>query len=199
MKYILVISVILLINLTQNYSQIKDSNNLVYCGTDITPLFISEGSSLIGPVLGYSIKSKVVSYGINFEYAFAQNRTGLLTAGITVKFNTNNEDVLDNTAKIKTTSISFGLQSNFNFNYLPEKSIIPFLGLVLGYNNSVTKYTFNNNFSNPLYPDTKKHMVYLSGQAGVRFFLSQYSAIMLKLGTGNIDKSMLELGFDYKF
>jgi hypothetical protein len=198
MKYILAISAILIINLTQNYSQLKDSNSLVYCGTDIIPLYIYEGSSLIGPVLGYSIKSKVVSYGINFEYAFVQNKTGIFTIGIAGKFNTNTEDILDNSARLKTTNITFGLQSNFNLNCLSSQSLIPFAGVLLGYNNSVTKYTFNNNFSNPLFPDTKKHMVYLFGQAGVRYFLSKYTAILLKIGSGNIDKSTLELGIDFK-
>ncbi len=123
MKYILVISVILLINLTQNYSQLKDSNNLIVCGLEVIPGYLNEGNSLIGPVIGYSLKSKIINYGINYEYTFAQNNTGIFTAGISGKFSTSNEDILDNTANLKTENISFGLQCNFNLNvYLLDLS-----------------------------------------------------------------------------
>jgi hypothetical protein len=198
MKCNLVILILISFNLTQNYSQVKDSNNLVYCGIDIPSTYIQGGNSLIGPVIGYSLKSKVLSYGINYEYAFAQNRAGIFTAGIAGKYSLNNEDVFDNTAKLKTSVISLGLQSNFNLNNLSSKAIVPFAGLMIGYNYSVTEYNFYNNIENPLYPDTKKHSLYILGQAGVRFFVSRRLALTLKAGSGNIDKGLIELGFDFR-
>ena len=200
MKYFLVITTFLFLNLTQNYSQLKDtSNHYVFCGTDINPGYIDCGNSIIGPVLGYSIKSKVLIYGLNYEYAFAQNRTGIFTIGARGKFSTNKEDVLDNTAKLKTQNISFGLQGNFNFNRLSANSVIPYAGIVLGYNYSLTEYDFNSGTPNPLFPDTKKHSFYIFGRAGVRFFLSHNIALNISFGSGNIDKSAMELGLDYKF
>ena len=161
MKYNLLILILISFNLTQNYSQVKDSNNLVHCDIDISDLYINECSSLIGPVMEYSLKSKVLSYGINYEYAFAQKKAGIFTAGITGKYSTDKEDIMDNTAKIKTSVISAGLQLNFNLNNLSAKSVVPFAGMVIGYNYSVTEYDFNSGIEDPLFPDTKKHSLYI--------------------------------------
>ncbi|NOS83931.1 MAG: hypothetical protein HOP31_02225 [Ignavibacteria bacterium] len=198
MKYNLVILILISFNLTQNYSQVKDSNNLVYCGIDIRSTYIQGGNSLVGPVIGYSIKSKVLSYGINYEYAFSQTGAGIFTAGIAGKYSANNENIFDNTAKLKTSVVSLGLQSNFNLNNLSAKTIVPFAGLMIGYNYSVTNYDFENNIEDPLFPDTEKHSLYIFGQAGVRFFLSRTLALTLKAGSGNIDKGLIELGFDFR-
>lgn len=199
MKYNLLILILISFNLTQNYSQVKDSNNLVHCDIDISDLYINECSSIIGPVMEYSLKSKVFSYGINYEYAFAQKKAGIFTAGITGKYSTDKEDIMDNTAKLKTSVISAGLQLNFNLNNLSAKSVVPFAGMVIGYNYSATKYEFNNGIEDPLFPDTKKHSLYIFGQAGVRFFFSRSLAFTIRGGTGNIDKSLIGLGLDYKF
>ena len=199
MKYNLLILILISFNLTQNYSQVKDSNNLVHCDIDISDLYINECSSLIGPVMEYSLKSKVLSYGINYEYAFAQKKAGIFTTGITGKYSTDKEDIMDNTAKLKTSVISAGLQLNFNLNNLSAKSVVPFAGMVIGYNYSVTEYDFNSGIEDPLFPDTKKHSLYIFGQAGVRFFVSRSLAFTVRGGTGNIDKSLIGLGLDYKF
>ncbi len=200
MKYFLVISAVLFLNLTQNYSQLKDtSNHFVYCGTDIDPAYIDWGNSIAGPCIGYSLKSKIFSYGLNYEYAFAQSNTGIYSVGIKGKFSTGKEDVLENTAKLKTQNISAGIQCNYNFYLSGIRKVIPFAGVVLGYNYSLTTYNFNNGISNPMFPDTRKHSLYIYGQAGFRFFISHNAAITIKGGTGNIDKSILEAGFDLLF
>ena len=198
MKYNLLILLLISLNLTQNYSQVKDSNNLVFCGIDISSAYLHNGNSLTGPSIGYSLKSKVFSYAVNYEYAFAQNRVGIFTAGISGKYSTNSEDIFENTAKLKTSDISLGLLCNFNLNNLSSKSIVPFAGLIIGYTYSVTKYNFTNNIENPLFPETKKHSLYFFGQAGVRFFVSRSLALTLRSGTGNIHKSVIELGFVFK-
>lgn len=198
MKYNLVILILISFNLTQNYSQVKDSNNLVHCGIDISDLSINECSSLMGPVIGYSLKSKVLSYGINYEYAFAQKKAGIFTAGVSGKYSTDKEDIIDNTAELKTSVISAGLQLNFNLNNLSANNVVPFAGMVLGYSYSLTEYNFNSGNENPLFPDTKKHSLYIFGQAGIRFFFSRSLAFTLKAGSGNIEKSMLVFGLDYR-
>lgn len=199
MQYNLLILILISFNLTQNYSQVKDSNNLVHCGIDISSTYIHENNSLLGPAIGYSIKSKVLSYGINYEYAFSQTGAGIFTAGIAGKYSSNNENIFDNTAKLKTSVVSLGLQSNFNLNNLSAKTIVPFAGLKIGYNYSVTEYIFGNSVENLMHPDTKKHSLYIFGQAGFRFFVSRGLALTIRAGSGNIDKSLLELGFDCKF
>ncbi len=200
MKSLLAISVYLLLNLTQNYSQEKDtSNHFIACGIEIIPAYIYETNNIAGPMIGYSLKSKALSYGINYEYAYLQIKSGIFTAGWLGKYSSKNEDAFESSAKVKTQNISLGLQSNFNFNRLEPASIIPFIGLVIGYNYAVTEYNFNNGGNDPLFPDTKKHSLYIFGQAGIRFFLSERTAFTLRGGTGNIDKSMLEAGIDFKF
>lgn len=197
MKYNLVILIIISFNLIQNYSQVKDSNNLVHCDIEITDLSINECSSLIGPVLGYSLKSRVISYGINYEYAFAQKNAGIFTAGVAGFYSSNSEEAFDNTAILKTSVITIGLQCNFSLNNLTSRSIVPFAGLMIGYNYSLTKFDFNENTANPLFPETKKHSLYIFGQAGVRFFVSRSLAFVIKAGSGNIDKSKLVFGMNY--
>lgn len=199
MKYNLLILILISFNLIQIYSQVKDSNNLVHCDIDISEEYINESNSLIGPVMGYSLKSKVLSYGINYEYAFAQKRAGIFTSGITANYSTNKEDIIDNTAQLKTSVLSIGLQLNFNLNNLSAKKVVPFAGMVIGYNYSATDYEFNSGIENPLFPDTKKHSLYIFGQAGVRFFVTRYMAFTIKGGTGNIDKSLVGLGLEYRF
>ncbi|HMQ79372.1 MAG TPA: hypothetical protein PKE39_05155 [Ignavibacteria bacterium] len=199
MKYNLVILILISFNLTQNYSQVKDSNNLVHCDINISDLYITECSSLLGPGIVYSLKSKVLSYGINYEYAFAQKKAGLFAAGFSGLYSSNSEDVFDNNAKLKTSVITLGLQCNFNLNNLSSKNIVPFAGLMIGYNYALTRYEFNSNTEDPFFPETKKHSLYIFGQAGVRFFVTRRLAVTIRTGSGNIDKSMLGFGFDYKF
>jgi len=199
MKYNLFIVILISLNLTQIYSQLKDSNNLETGKFKSENLYLDNCNYILGPVVGYSLKSKVPVYGLNFEYAFAQNEKGIFTAGITGKYSTNKEDAIDNSAELTTQIVSFGLQSNFNLNRLSAKSVIPFAGVIIGYSYSKTQYIFNSGIENPLFPDTKKNSLYIHGQAGVRFFFSHNAAFNVRVGTGNIDKSLIEAGFDYKF
>lgn len=199
MKYLVLLTAILFLNLIQNYSQVKDSNSIIYHGTQINETYLYKGKSLIGPVIGYSIKSKIITYGINYEYAFRQNKTGIFTIGVAAKYNTAKEDILDNTAQIKTTNITFGFQGNFNFNRLAGKAFIPFAGLFIGYNNAAAKYSFNSAASNPGFQNSHKGALYFLGQAGIRYFFTKGAAIALKLTSGNINKGNLEFGVDIKF
>lgn len=199
MKYNLFLLIIISLNLTQIYSQLKDSNNLETGKFKSENLYLDNCNFILGPFVGYSLKSKVPVYGLNFEYAFAQNDKGIFTAGFTGKYSTNKEDAIDNSAELKTKVISFGLQGNFNFNRLAAKSVIPYAGVIIGHSYSATQYSFKSGFENALFPDTKKNSLYIHGQAGIRFFFSRSAAFNIKVGTGSVDKSLIEAGFDFKF
>ncbi len=181
MKYFLVISVILLFNLTQNYSQLK------------------EGNHLAGVTLGYSSKSQNVIIGGNYEYELPQAGIGIFGIGAITRFWTYSEDILNNTVKLKYTNVTLGGQVNYNFNQISSGKFVPFVGLVLGYNNVSTKYTAYDNVSIIAYDQIYKSGLFMWGQGGFRYFFSNKAAGVLRLGLGNFDLSTIELGFDYKF
>jgi len=196
MKYNLVFLIIISFNLTQNYSQLKDSNNLETSKYKNENLYINSCNHILGPVVGYSLKSKVPVYVLNYEYAFSQNDKGIFTGGIIGKYSTNKEEGMNNSAELKTQIFSFGLQANFNLNRLDAKRIIPFAGIIIGYSYSKTQYSFDSDIENPLFPDTKKNSLYIHGQTGIRIFFSRNAALNIRIGTGSIDKSLIEAGFD---
>ena len=181
MKYLPVIPVILFINLTQNYSQLK------------------EGNHLAGVTIGYSAKSQNIIFGANYEYVLSPYGIGVLGIGAITRFWTHSEDILNNTSKLKNTNITLGMQVNYNFNQISNGKFVPFAGLVLGYNNVSTKYTAYNNASITGYGQTYKSGLFIWGQGGFRYFFSNKTAGVLRLGLGNFDLSGIELGFDYKF
>ncbi len=199
MKYNLFILLLISLNLTQIYSQLKDSKNLDSAAVRNERLYLNNCENLAGPVIGYSLKSAVITYGVNYERAFAQNNSGIFTAGVMGKFNTHKEELSGNQGELKTQNILMGLQGNFHLNKLSSPTVIPFIGILLGYNYSTTEYIYINNINNSLFPDTKKHSFYIYGQAGIRFFFSKNAAFSFRGGTGNIDKGIIEAGIDLKF
>lgn len=206
MKYSIIIPVIILLNLTQIYSQLKEANSLFVkynsgkysADTDIGQ-YLYECDNAAGFTIGYSLRSKILSYGINYEHFFTQSKTGLIGLGLTGRFNTNSEDILDNNVKLRTTNFSGGIQFNYHFNTLNVPEFIPFGGIVLGYNNAGTTYKFNSGTIPQGYEDIHKGQVYFFGQAGFRYFFCRSTAVILIIGTGNTYKSAVDLGFDVKF
>ncbi len=181
MKYFLVISVILFFNLTQNYSQLK------------------EGNHLAGVTLGFSSKSANVIFGGNYEYELPPAGIGIFGIGAMTRFWTYSEDILNKTVNLKYSNITLGGQVNYNFNQIASGKFVPFVGLVVGYNNVSTKYTAYDNVSIIGYDQTYKSGLFMWGQGGFRYFFTKKAAGVLRLGLGNFDLSTIELGFDYKF
>ena len=205
MKYFIAAILMLCLNLIQNYSQLKEANNLYYLNSDAgnkksdIGQYLYEGDNSAGVTIGFSMRSKILSYGITYEHYFSQGRLGLIGLGINGRFNTASEDILDNSAKLKTTNISGGIQLNYHFNTLTSAELVPFGGIVLGYNNSGTIYKFNSGSAPAGFENIHKGEVYFFGQAGIRYFFSRNAAVILVLGTGNTYKSAVDLGFDFKF
>lgn len=181
MKYILVLSAILFINLTQIYSQLK------------------EGNHLAGVTLGFSGKSANIIFGGNYEYELPPAGIGIFGIGAITRFWRYSEDILNNTVKLKYTNVTLGSQVNYNFNQIASGKFVPFVGLVMGYNNVSTKYTAYDNVSVIGYDQTYKSGLFIWGQGGLRYFFSNKAAGVLRLGLGNFDLSTIELGFDIRF
>lgn len=194
MRLLLLTLVLFLFNLTQNYSQLKDSS----CQNISVNSYLRQGDFTAGITAGYSFKSQVPSYGLNFDYSVHQLKIGLISIGLTGKYNSAVDENLDNATEIKTRNISAGITGKLNFNRLGIPAVIPFTGLVLGYNNSVTEYLINNNYGG-YFPDTHKHSFYILGQAGLQLFISKNLAFNLTFSSGNIDKGMFEGGIFIKY
>jgi len=181
LKYLFILTSVLLLNLTQNYSQLK------------------EGNHLLGATLGFSSKSSNIILGANYEYELPQSGIGLFCLGAVSRYWTYSEEILNNSGKLKYTNFTIGGQANYNFNQIAGGSFVPFVGLVLGYNNVSSKYTAYNNNALIGYDQTYKSGLFIWGQAGLRYFFSPKAAGVMRLGLGNFDLSTVEIGFDYKF
>ncbi|MCC6866673.1 MAG: hypothetical protein IT280_11000 [Ignavibacteria bacterium] len=203
MKYLLII-LIFTFNLIQNYSQLKETNNQQIVNREFgktiqTEKYLNEGNNSAGFTVGYSFRLKLINFGLNYEHFFSQSKIGLPGIGISVRYNTASEEILNNSAKLRTTNISGGVQLNYHFNTLKAQELIPFGGIVLGYNNAGTTYKFNSGIKPAGYDDIHKGQIFIFGQAGLRYFFSRKAAVILILGTGNTYKTAVELGFDFKF
>ncbi len=181
MKYRLLLIAMIFFNLTQIYSQIKESNHLA------------------GVTLGFSSKSQNIIFGANYEYELPQSGIGLFAIGAIVRIWTYKEKIYNNTVDLKYTNITLGGQVNYNFNQISSGKFVPFVGLVVGYNNVSTKYTSYDNISIIGYDQTYKSGLFIWGQGGFRYFFNKKIAGILRLGLGNFDLSTIEIGFDYKF
>ncbi len=98
----------------------------------------------------------------------------------------------------KYTFSSFGVQSNYNFNQIGDGKFVPFVGLVLGYNNVNGTYTDYTKHGYIVYEAGYTSGAWLWAQAGFRYFFSDRVAGAVRLGLGNFDFNALELGVDFK-
>lgn len=158
---------------------------------------INEGDNLLGPSVGLWVKGSVPLFGVNFESHVSQLGSGTIGIGGLFRYYsyTNN---YNNGDSRKYTFTSLGFQANYNFTEIGDGKYVPFLGLVLGYNNVNDSYT-----------DVTHHGVYYSdvsyssgawlwGQAGMRYFFSPSVAGTARFGLGNNNFNTLELGVDFK-
>lgn len=193
MKLLLIASALFLFNLTQIYSQLKDS----CCQNYSVNSYLKLEDFTAGITAGYSIKSKVPSYGINFDYMLYQVKAGLISIGTAGNFSSAAEENISSGFELKTRNITAGITGKIFFNRLGFSSIIPFAGVMLGYNNAVTEYYGNN--ATGYFPNTLKHSFYITGKTGLYFFVSNNLLLNINFSTGNIDKGILEGGISFKF
>lgn len=194
MRLLLLTSVLILFNLTQIYSQLKDS----CCQNYSVNSYVRQGDFSAGITAGYSFKSQVPYYGFNSDYYLYQLRTGIISAGVIGKYNSGSEEIFSSGSKLKTSSLTAGLSGKLYFNRIGISSVIPFAGMVLGYNYSDTKYIINDPY-NKYFPDTHKHSFYFLGMAGLDFYINKNFAFNLIFSSGNIEKGIIEGGISFKF
>jgi hypothetical protein len=179
MKILLSCFFIILLNLSPLHSQIQ------------------KGDNLLGASVGFWVKGSVPMLGLNFESHVADLGSGTIGLGGLFRYYSYTNDYPNGDSR-KYTFTSFGFQANYNFTQIGDGKFVPYLGLVLGYNNISNTYT-----------DVTKHGVYITdvsytsgawlwGQAGMRYFFSPKFAGTVRLGFGNNDFNTLELGIDFK-
>lgn len=194
MRLLLLTSVLILFNLTQIYSQLKDS----CCQNYSVNSYIKEGEFTAGITAGYSFKSKVPAFGINLDHYIHQLRPGIISVGVTGKFNSATEEIQSSSSEIKTRNISAGINFKLSFNRLGINYIVPFTGILMGYNNSLTEYEVDKNLRE-YFPDTHKHSFNISWIAGLYCFFSKNFALSINFSTGNIEKGVFEGGLSINF
>ncbi|MFI5211434.1 MAG: hypothetical protein ACHQIH_01010 [Ignavibacteria bacterium] len=179
MKYIFA-SLLIIAVLTQiSFSQLKEKDNL------------------LGGSIGFWAKGNVPMFGVNFESNIVQAGSGTIGIGGIFRYYTYTNHY-ENGDSWRYAFTSLGFQANYNFNEIGDGKFVPYVGLVLGYNNVNSTYT-----------DYTKHGVYtdevaytdapwLWAQLGMRYFFSTHVAGTVRVGVGNNDFNTLELGVDFK-
>lgn len=180
MKKLFYAVILIVITVTTSYSQLKERDNL------------------LGASIGFWGKGSVPMFGINYENQITQAGAGTLGIGGLFRYYSYTQS-FSNGDSWKYAFTSFGFQANYNFTQIGEGTFVPFIGLVVGYNNVTNTYT-----------DVRKTGVYVSesgyssgawlwGQLGMRYFFTPKVAGSLRAGFGNHDFSTIELGVDFKF
>jgi len=165
--------------------------------TQISFSQLKQGDNLLGGSLGFWAKGNVPLFGANFESNVTQAGIGTIGVGGIFRYYRFTNVYIDGDSR-QYTFTSFGLQGNYNFNQIGNGKFVPFVGLVLGYNNVNTTYT--NVTRNAIYYSDISYTsgAWLWAQTGFRYFFSRSVAGSVRLGLGNNDFSTLELGLDFK-
>jgi len=164
-----------------SYSQLKSANHI------------------IGGSIGFSSYNSNAILGANYEYQLPQANTGLFAVGGVTRYWSFGEKLAENQGEIAYTNFAIGGQLNYNFNLIGSGKLVPFVGVVLGYNNVSTKYTSFNGKDLIGYDQTYKSGLFMWGQGGMRYFVNKKFAAAVRLGLGNFDLSTVEFGLDYRF
>lgn len=157
---------------------------------------LKEGDNLLGPTIGFWAKTSAPTFGLNYEHQMTQlGDVATLSLGGVFRY-TSFKDNYPNEDYLEYNYITIGMQSNLNFNQIGDGKFVPFVGLVLGYNNinstQVTKHGV-------VYTASYSSGLWLWGQAGMRYFFTPKVAGVLRFGAGNFNFDVIELGVDFKF
>lgn len=165
--------------------------------TSVSYSQLSKRDNMLGPSIGFWSYNGVPIFGVNYENQIA-DVADIATFGLGGLFRftswTNNYNEPD-VYSAKYTYTMFGAQGNFNFNHIANGTFVPFAGFVLGYD--AVSYTFSNNLHN--YSASASSGWWLWIQGGARYFFSPKVAGVVRLGAGNFNFNVLELGVDFKF
>lgn len=178
-KQIISILFILLISIT-SHSQIKENQHLG------------------GACIGFWVHGSSPTLGLNYDYQLKQAGVGIFSIGGIFRFWSYTEKFSDGDER-EYKNVVFGFQSNYNFNEIGNGTFVPYVGLVLGYDNIGTKYTKYDTSSIIRHDARYNSSIQLWAQAGFRYFFNPKLAGTFRLGLGNLDFSEIELGVDYRF
>jgi hypothetical protein len=156
---------------------------------------LREGDNLLGPSLGIYTTPSVPTFGLNFEHQVTQlDNFATLGLGGVVRYTT----FRDNFPYSDYNDYNYftvGFQSSLNFNNIGEGRFVPFVGLVLGYNNVGASYV---TYDGRVYTSSYSSGLWLWGQAGFRYFFTPKVAGGIRIGAGNFNFNALELSLDFK-
>jgi hypothetical protein len=158
---------------------------------------LKDGDNLLGVSVGFWGKGNVPTFGINFESQITDVPSGTIGIGGLFRFYTLSNSY-SNGDSWRHTFTSLGFQSNYNFNQIGEGKFVPFVGLVLGYNN--VNSTFTDVSRSGIYVSESSYSsdAWLWAQLGFRYFFSPRVAGALRVGAGNNNFNTIELGVDFK-
>jgi len=177
MKKIIVIILFLVFNSTISYPQLRERDNI------------------IGGSLGISTGPGTPTFGFNYEnQVTALGDVALLGLGAVLRY-TSWKDNFPYSDFYSYNYLTIGGQVNANFNNLGDGKFVPFIGLVLGYNNVNNSYVSNRG---TVYTASYSSGLWLWGQLGLRYFFSPGVAGGIRLGAGNFNFNSLELSVDFK-
>ncbi len=156
---------------------------------------LKEGDNILGPSFGLYTSPNVPTFGLNYEHQVTRlDNFATLGLGGVIRYTTfrDNFPFADYN---DYNYLTLGFQSNLNFNTIGDGSFIPFVGLVLGYNNVSNSYVSN---SGRVYTSNYSSGLWIWGQAGFRYFFSPKVAGGIRIGAGNFNFNDLELSLDFK-
>lgn len=156
---------------------------------------LKDGDHLLGPSLGFWTTPNVPTFGLNYEAQLTQlGDVATLSLGGVFRYTSFRSNY--NASDYSNDSyVTLGLQSNLNFNQIGDGKFVPFVGLVLGYNNINNSYVTRNGV---VYTATYSSGLWAWGQVGMRYFFSPRVAGALRIGAGNFNFNVVELGVDFK-
>ena len=167
----------------------------------IPSLFLSQTSPknhIIGASLGFSFLGSVPQYGLNYEYPFNKKELGFDNAGVIgiggiFRYWNYSENFINVDWEYK--NVILGAQINYHF-YMADDNIDPWLGLVVAYNFSSSDAKIKTvGFE---VGENSNNGIWAGANAGVRYWLSEKTAINLRIGFGSLSYGAIDFGFDYK-
>lgn len=155
---------------------------------------LKEKDNLLGPSLGFWPHGSAITLGVNYEYQLSQVEIGTISLGGLFRYTSWRNNFPENDY-FDYTFITFGFQSNYNFNQIGEGKFVPFVGLVLGYNSINASYVSTHGI---IYNASYNSGFWVWAQGGLRYFFSPRVAGVVRIGLGNFDFDAIEIGVDFK-
>jgi hypothetical protein len=155
---------------------------------------LAESQHYAGACIGFYVKGSSPTLGLNYDYQLSQAGIGIFSIGGIFRYWRFSDD-----NGWEYTNVDFGFQANYNFNKIGNGTFVPYVGLVLGYDNIGTKYKRFDTSSIIRHNASYNSTIQLWAQAGFRYFFTPKIAGTFRMGLGNLDFTEIELGVDYRF